>query len=62
MSERRRHLDRKRNPFLSTPRRRTDRELDHIARELKPVLDEDFARVAETAGREVAGVSLSLPD
>jgi GNAT superfamily N-acetyltransferase len=40
----------------------TDRELDHMARELRPVLDEDFACVAETADGEVAGVSLSLPD
>jgi GNAT superfamily N-acetyltransferase len=40
----------------------TDAELDHMAKELKPVLDEDFACVAETAAGEVAGVSLSLPD
>ena len=40
----------------------TDNELDHLAKELKPVLDEDFACVAETADGEVAGVSLSLPD
>jgi GNAT superfamily N-acetyltransferase len=40
----------------------TDHELDHMARELKPVLDEDFACVAETADGTVAGVSLSLPD
>jgi GNAT superfamily N-acetyltransferase len=40
----------------------TDHELDHMAKELKPVLDEDFATVAETADGEVAGVSLSLPD
>jgi GNAT superfamily N-acetyltransferase len=40
----------------------TDHELDHMAKELKPVLDEDFATVAETAGGEVAGVSLTLPD
>jgi GNAT superfamily N-acetyltransferase len=40
----------------------TDRELDHMAKELKPVLDEEFACVAETADGEVAGVSLSLPD
>ena len=40
----------------------TDHELEHMAEELKPVLDEDFACVAETAGGEVAGVSLSLPD
>ena len=42
--------------------RLTGRELDHMAKELKPVLDEDFACVAQTADREVAGVSLSLPD
>jgi GNAT superfamily N-acetyltransferase len=40
----------------------TDAELDHLARELKPVLDEEFACVAETRDGEVAGVSLSLPD
>jgi GNAT superfamily N-acetyltransferase len=40
----------------------TDAELDHMAKELKPVLDEDFACVAETADGKVAGVSLSLPD
>jgi GNAT superfamily N-acetyltransferase len=40
----------------------TDGELDHLAKELKPVLDEDFACVAETRDGEVAGVSLSLPD
>jgi GNAT superfamily N-acetyltransferase len=40
----------------------TDHELEHMAKELKPVLDEDFACVAETAGGELAGVSLSLPD
>lgn len=40
----------------------TDAELDSLAKELKPVLDEDFACVAETADGEVAGVSLTLPD
>jgi GNAT superfamily N-acetyltransferase len=40
----------------------TDSELDHMAKELKPVLDEDFACVAKTADGEIAGVSLSLPD
>ena len=40
----------------------TDAELDHMAKELGPVLDEDFACVAETADGEVAGVSLTLPD
>jgi GNAT superfamily N-acetyltransferase len=40
----------------------SDRELDHMAKELKPVLDEDFAIVAETSDGQVAGISLSLPD
>jgi GNAT superfamily N-acetyltransferase len=40
----------------------TDAELDHMAKELGPVLDEDFAAVAETADGQVAGVSLTLPD
>jgi GNAT superfamily N-acetyltransferase len=40
----------------------TDAELEHMAKELKPVLDEDFACVAKTADNEIAGVSLSLPD
>jgi GNAT superfamily N-acetyltransferase len=40
----------------------TDNELDHMAKELKPVLDEDFATVAETSDGQYAGVSLSLPD
>jgi ribosomal protein S18 acetylase RimI-like enzyme len=40
----------------------TDSELTQMAKELKPVLDEDFACVAETADGEVAGVSLTLPD
>jgi GNAT superfamily N-acetyltransferase len=40
----------------------TDPELDHMAKELKPVLDEDFACVAKTTDGEIAGVSLSLPD
>jgi hypothetical protein len=40
----------------------TDHELAHMAKELRPVLDEDFASVAETAEGEVVGVSLSLPD
>jgi GNAT superfamily N-acetyltransferase len=39
----------------------TDNELAHMAKELKPILDEDFALVAEKDG-EVVGVSLSLPD
>jgi GNAT superfamily N-acetyltransferase len=40
----------------------TDAELDHMAKELGPVLDEEFACVAETADGQVAGVSLTLPD
>jgi GNAT superfamily N-acetyltransferase len=40
----------------------TEAEIAHMAKELKPVLDDDFACVAETADGEVAGVSLSLPD
>jgi GNAT superfamily N-acetyltransferase len=40
----------------------TDAEIAHMAKELKPVLDDDFACVAETPDGEVAGVSLSLPD
>jgi hypothetical protein len=40
----------------------TDAEVDHLAKELKPVLDEEFACVAEARDGEVAGVSLSLPD
>lgn len=39
----------------------TDAELEHMARELKPLIDEDFALIAEKDG-EVIGVSLSLPD
>jgi GNAT superfamily N-acetyltransferase len=40
----------------------TDPELDHMAKELGPVLDEDFACVAETPDGQVTGVSLTLPD
>jgi hypothetical protein len=40
----------------------TDEEIKHMAKELRPVLDEDFACVAETADGQVAGVCLSLPD
>lgn len=39
----------------------TDREIEHMAKELKPILDQDFALVAETDD-EVVGVSLTLPD
>ena len=40
----------------------TDAELEHMAKELKPVLDEDFACLARTADGEIAGLSLSPPD
>lgn len=40
----------------------SDGEIASMAKELRPVLDDDFACVAETAEGEVAGVSLSLPD
>jgi GNAT superfamily N-acetyltransferase len=39
----------------------TDAELDHMASELRPVLDPDFAKGAEKDG-EIVGVSLSLLD
>jgi hypothetical protein len=39
----------------------TDHELDHYAKELRPVLEEKWALVAEKDG-EVVGVSLTLPD
>jgi hypothetical protein len=39
----------------------TDHEFEHYARELKPVLDEKWALVAEK-GDEVVGASLTLPD
>jgi len=39
----------------------TDAELDQMARELRPVLDVDFAKAAEHEG-QVVGVSLSLLD
>ena len=40
----------------------TDHECDHMVKELSPVLDEDFARVAETSDGQAFGVALSLPD
>lgn len=40
----------------------TEAEIHSMYKEMKPVLDEDFACVAETADGTVAGVSLSLPD
>ena len=39
----------------------TDRELEAYARELKPILDERFAFIAER-GDEVVGAALTLPD
>ena len=39
----------------------TDAELDAYAKELRPILDEDFGLIAEKDG-EVVGVGLSLPD
>jgi hypothetical protein len=39
----------------------TDAELDDYAKQLRPLLDEDFAQIAEKEG-EVVGVGLSLPD
>jgi GNAT superfamily N-acetyltransferase len=40
----------------------TDPEIEHYAAELKPILDENWAMVAETADGEVVGVALTLPD
>ena len=40
----------------------TDAELEHYAKELKPVLDENWAMLAETKDGEVVGVGLTLPD
>jgi GNAT superfamily N-acetyltransferase len=40
----------------------TDAEIEHYASELKPVLDENWAMVAETADGETVGVALTLPD
>jgi len=39
----------------------TDKEFDHLAAELKPVVDPDIAFIAEVNG-EPAGFSLALPD
>ena len=39
----------------------TDREFDHLANDLKRVVDPDFCLIAEVDG-EVAGFSLALPD
>lgn len=40
----------------------TEAEIEHYASELKPILDENWAMVAETADGETAGVALTLPD
>ena len=40
----------------------TDHELQHYAKELKPILDENWAMVAEKDDGEVVGVALTLPD
>jgi GNAT superfamily N-acetyltransferase len=39
----------------------TDHELEHYAKELKPVLDENWAMIAEKDG-ETVGAALTLPD
>jgi GNAT superfamily N-acetyltransferase len=39
----------------------TDAELDHYAKELKPLLDENWAMIAEKDG-ETVGAALTLPD
>ncbi len=40
----------------------TDKEIRHYASELKPILDENWAMVAETKDGETVGVGLTLPD
>jgi GNAT superfamily N-acetyltransferase len=40
----------------------TDAEIEHYAAELKPILDENWAMVAETKDGETVGVALTLPD
>ncbi len=40
----------------------TESEIEHYASELKPILDENWAMVAETAEGETVGVALTLPD
>ncbi len=40
----------------------TDAEIEHYADELKPILDENWAMVAETGDGETVGVALTLPD
>jgi GNAT superfamily N-acetyltransferase len=40
----------------------TEAEIEHYAAELKPIMDENWAMVAETAEGETVGVALTLPD
>ena len=40
----------------------TETEVRHYAKQLRPLLDENWAMIAETADGEVAGAALSLPD
>jgi GNAT superfamily N-acetyltransferase len=40
----------------------TDSEVRHYAKQLRPLLDENWAMVAETRDGRVAGAALSLPD
>jgi hypothetical protein len=40
----------------------TEAEVQHYAKTLKPILDENWAMIAETADGEVAGAALTLPD
>jgi GNAT superfamily N-acetyltransferase len=40
----------------------TDAEVEHYAKELKPILDEDWGLIAETRDGEIAGAALSLLD
>lgn len=40
----------------------TDREIDHLAANLKPMVDPNLIFIAETADGKPAGVSLTLPD
>jgi GNAT superfamily N-acetyltransferase len=40
----------------------TEPEIEHYASELKPILEENWAMVAETAEGETVGVALTLPD
>ena len=40
----------------------TEAEIEHYAKELKPILDENWAMVAETREGETVGIALTLPD